>query len=77
MVMQDTPEDYLADKDYRMFFATDAKDDALWKIVNGSSTLPQTIVLNRRGEVIYNKVGSVTPEMLAALYVEADKSTDN
>ena len=73
----DDPAKMMEDKGYSMFFATDAKDDALWKIVNGGSTLPQTIVLNRRGEVIYNKVGSVTPEMLAALYEEADKSTDN
>ena len=43
------------------------------KIVGGTGTLPQTIVLNRKGEVIYNQIGSVTPEVLAALYEEADK----
>ena len=53
-----------------MNFATDP-DGSLFKIVNGGSTLPQTIVLNRRGEVIYNQVKSVTPEMLEALYQEA------
>ena len=71
MVMQDTPEDYLADKDYRMFFATDTGDEILWNTVGGSFTLPQTIVLNRKGEVIYNKIASVTPEVLASLYEEA------
>ena len=34
-----------------------------------------TIVLNRRGEVVYNRVGSVTPEMLEALYKQADAET--
>ena len=43
----------------------------LWGIVGGSGTLPQTVVLNRRGEVIYNAVGSVTPELLSSLYEEA------
>ena len=43
------------------------------EIVGGTATLPQTIVLNRRGEVIYNSVSSVTPEKLEALYQEAAK----
>lgn len=67
------PKEFLSDFDYAMNFATDP-DGSLFKIVNGGSTLPQTIVLNRRGEVIYNQVKSVTPEMLEALYQEADKA---
>lgn len=67
------PVEFLSDFDYAMNFATDP-DGSLFKIVNGGSTLPQTIVLNRRGEVIYNQVKSVTPEMLEALYQEADKA---
>ena len=51
----------------------DTEDDTLWKIVNGSSTLPQTIVLDRNGTVIYNQKGSVTPEVLAALYEKASQ----
>jgi len=66
------PAAFLADKGYALPFATDA-DDAVNRIVGGTGTLPQTIVLNRRGEVIYNQVGSVTPELLSALYDEADK----
>ena len=50
----------------------DDDDDTIFGIVNGSTTLPQTIVLNRKGEVTYNMVGSVTPEMLEALFREAD-----
>ena len=65
------PKDFLAGKDYAISFATDTADDQVWKTVDGGPTLPQTIVLNRRGEVIYNKVGSVTPKVLAALYEEA------
>ena len=49
----------------------DTEDDTLWKVVNGSSTLPQTIVLDRTGTVIYNEKGSVTPEVLAALWEQA------
>ena len=50
---------------------TEDEQETLFGIVNGSLALPQTIVLNRKGEVIYNKVGSVTPEALAQLYKEA------
>ena len=69
----DDPGEYLANKGWAMPFAVDTDDDMIWEIVNGSSTLPQTIVLNRRGEVIYNQKGSVTAEMLAALYEQASK----
>ena len=57
-----------------MPFATDTADEALFRIVNGSAALPQTIVLNRKGEVVYNQVGSMTPETLTALYEAADQS---
>ena len=70
-IVTDDPAEYLASKDWAMPFAIDTDDDMLWDIVNGSTTLPQTIVLNRSGEVIYNQKGSVTPEMLAALYEQA------
>ena len=71
MVMDD-PAEYLADKGYAMPFATDDDDDTVAEIVGSTNTFPQTIVLNRRGEVVYNKIGSITPEMLSALYDEAD-----
>ena len=56
---------------YDLPFATDTEDDAVRTIVGGTGTLPQTVVLNRRGEVIYNAEGSVTPELLEALYTKA------
>ena len=66
------PAAFLSDKGYAMPFATDA-DDAVTKLVGGTGTLPQTIVLNRKGEVVYNQVGSVTPEALSALYDKANQ----
>ena len=66
------PVAFLADKGFAIPFATDT-DDAVNAIVGGTGTLPQTIVLNRRGEVVYNQVGSVTPEALSALYDEANQ----
>ena len=70
-VVTDDPAEFLAGKGWDIPFAVDTPDDSLWKIVNGSSTLPQTIVLDRNGTVIYNEKGSVTPEVLAALYEKA------
>ena len=72
-LVTDDPEEYVADKNWAMPIAVDTDDDLIFNIVGGSSTLPQTIVLNRRGEVIYNEVRSVTPEMLAALYAQASQ----
>lgn len=69
----DDPEEYLADKGYAMPFATDTDDDTVLGIIGGTGTYPQTVVLNRRGEVVFNKTGSVTPELLAALVDEAGK----
>ena len=72
-IVVDEPADFLADKGWTIPFAVDTDDDMVWEIVNGSSTLPQTIVLNRHGEVIFNQKGSVTPEMLEALYNQASE----
>ncbi len=71
LVTQD-PAAFLSGRDYTMPFATDS-DDTVMNIVGGTGTLPQTIVLNRKGEVIYNQAGSITREMLEALYEEADR----
>ena len=71
-LITDDPEAYLADKGYAMPFATDG-DDAVLNIVGGTGVYPQTVVLNRRGEVTYNEVGSVTAELLDALYEQASE----
>ena len=70
-LVTDDPAAFLADKGWSLPFAVDTADDSLWGIVNGSSTLPQTIVLDRNGVVVYNQKGSVTPELLEALYAQA------
>lgn len=64
---------YLAEKDWDISFVVDDEDETLFGIVNGSLALPQTIVLNRKGEVIYNQVGSVTQEVLEMLYEQASE----
>ncbi len=63
---------YLSDKGWdNLHFTLDTKDKLVWNIVGGGSTMPQTIVLDRNGKVIYNQVGSVTPELLEKLYEQA------
>lgn len=71
-LITDDPAEFLAKKEFAIKFAVDSENDLIWQIVGGSSTLPQTIIINRRGEIIYNKVGSVTPEILSALYEKAN-----
>ena len=63
---------YLADKGWDdLRFALDTKDKLVWNTVGGGATMPQTIVLDRNGKVIYNQAGRVTPELLAGLYEQA------
>ena len=65
---------YLADKGWEnIHFALDTKDKLVWNLVGGGPAMPQTIVLDRDGKVIYNQVGSVTPELLESLYSQAAK----
>ena len=68
----DDPKEYLSDKGWNIPFAVDT-DRKVWETVGAGTTLPQTIVLNRKGEVVYNQVGSVTPETLEALYKKANE----
>lgn len=61
---------YLADRDFTLPFAVD-EDGQVIASLGGSTMLPQTIVLNPRGVVTYNQVGSVTLEKLTALVEQA------
>ncbi|WP_081673435.1 redoxin family protein [Butyrivibrio sp. FC2001] len=65
---------YIAEKGWDIPFAIDDDAETIFKIVNGSSALPQTIVLDKKGNVIYNQVGSVTPEALEMLYEKASSA---
>jgi thiol-disulfide isomerase/thioredoxin/Fe-S-cluster-containing hydrogenase component 2 len=62
---------FLTDKPWDMPVTVDDDTNGIFEKTNGSTTLPQTIVLNRKGEVIYNEIRSVTPEMLEKLYEKA------
>ena len=62
----------LSDKDCGMPFANDS-DNSVIGLVGGNGTPPQTVVQNRKGEVIYNKVASVTAALLEALYEGAER----
>ena len=57
---------YLANFDYGMAFAIDESGQVIASM-GGSTMLPQTMVLDQRGVVTYNKVGSVTYEALEEL----------
>ncbi|MBO4837187.1 MAG: redoxin domain-containing protein [Clostridia bacterium] len=69
-LITDDPQQYLSDKNYLMPFATDT-DDTAAEATGYTGTLPQTVVLDRNGIVIYNAAGSVTPELLGDLYEKA------
>ena len=71
------PAAYIEKKGWDIPFAVDTEDNLVWGIVGGGSTLPQTIVLDRNGIVIYNRVGSVTAAELAALYEDASSKGAN
>ncbi|MCR4908938.1 MAG: redoxin family protein [Lachnospiraceae bacterium] len=70
---EDKVNSFLSDKGWDIPFAIDDDNETVFGIVNGSDVLPQTIVLNRKGEVIYNTAGSVSAELLKQLYEEASK----
>lgn len=57
---------YLSNFDYRMPFAVDESGKAV-AAMGGSLLLPQTLVLDPRGVVIYNQVGPVSYETLLEL----------
>ncbi|MCR5090567.1 MAG: redoxin family protein [Oscillospiraceae bacterium] len=72
-IVVDDPGEYLEEygSGWKMPFAVEGEDETVWNLVGGTTAMPQTIVLNRYGEVIYNQRGSVTPEMLEALFEQA------
>ena len=72
-IVVDEPAEYLSEfgRDWTMPFATENDDEVIWDLVGGTTAMPQTIVLNRHGEVVFNQRGSVTPEMLETLYEQA------
>lgn len=70
-IIDDDPAAFVENKGYTIPFAVDGDDNAVWKAVGGTSSMPQTIVLDRNGIVIYNKRGSVDKALLDSLYEQA------
>ncbi len=67
----DDVEAFLEDKGWEIPFTIDEDGEGVFRITGGSNTLPQTIVLNKKGEVIYNEIRSVNPQMLDKQYEQA------
>ena len=67
---------YVKEKGWDLQFTIDDENESIFKLVNGGTALPQTIVLNRKGEVIFNRVGSITGAELEQLYQEASKGQE-
>ena len=71
MTVTDIPG-YLSGHDWNhITFAVDTPEKLVWDITGAGDAMPQTIVLDREGRVIYNQVGSVKPELLEQLLKEA------
>ena len=73
-ILDDDPAEWVANSGYTMPFAVDTEDKTVWNAVGGTSSMPQTIVLDRNGIVIYNKRKSVDKALLESLYAEAAAS---
>ena len=69
-LVTDDVVNYLSQFDYQIPFGLDATGEILTSF-NGSTMLPQTVVIDGNGIITYNTVGSVTYEMLEKLVSEA------
>jgi thiol-disulfide isomerase/thioredoxin len=69
-MVTDDVEKYLNQFDYQMPFGLDETGEII-AAFNGSTMLPQTVVIDADGIITYNAVGSVTYEMLEKLVAEA------
>ena len=65
-------EKFLSDKGWdHILFARDSAEKGLIEMMNGTEAMPRTLVLNKKGEVVYNAQAPVTYEQLEALYSRA------
>lgn len=69
-MVTDSVENYLSQYDYQIPFGLDATGEIIASF-NGSTMLPQTVVIDANGIITYNAVGSVTYDMLEKLISEA------
>jgi thiol-disulfide isomerase/thioredoxin len=64
--------EFLQKKEINLPCAIDSLDDYLYNLAGASpSILPHTVILNRRGEIVYNQSGSMTQALLEELYEKA------
>ena len=67
-VLADIPE-FLEPRGLEMPFCIDDENDTIFSLSGAStSLLPQTVILDRNGTIIYNQTGSMTEELLNELY---------
>lgn len=69
-MVTDDVEKYLWQYDYQMPFGLDVSGEII-AAFNGSTMLPQTVIIDGNGIITYNAVGSVTYEILEKLLLEA------
>lgn len=74
-LVTDDVEGYLANYDYQLPFALDETGSVIQSF-GGSTMLPQTIVIDANGIIVYNAVGSVTYEVLENLLSQAEESVN-
>ena len=70
-LVTDDVEAYLSRYDYQFPFALDQTGEVI-KLFGGSNMLPMTVVIDEQGVIVYNAVGSVTPQMLES-FLNPDK----
>ena len=69
-----TAAEFLKEKgwnDWQIHFAVDDMDETILQTIGGDNAMPRTVVLNARGEVVYNEQRSVTYDMLLSLLEQA------
>ena len=65
-------DEFLKDKGWdHLDFALDSKEKGLFTLMDAADAMPQTIVLNRNGEIVYNAQAPLTYEQLKALVEKA------
>ena len=58
---------------WKIRFTVDTPEMEILGKIGGNNTMPRTVVLNRKGEVVYNEQRSVTYDMLVALLETAER----
>ena len=70
-ILEDVPE-FLEKKEISLPCAIDSEDNTIYNLCGASpSVLPHTVILNRKGEIVYNQTGSMTKELLDELFEKA------